>query len=172
MDEAHNARTELSFDALARFNPSCVIEFTATPETTHDPENGKFASNVLCHVSAAELKVEDMVKLPIRLETRPDWREVVSEALATRERLEKLANEEEQRTGEFIRPIVLLQAQAKSSTKETITTDVLKQQLMDDCHVPEDRLAIATGGTREIADVDLFDRAWGTCVPTAWVSAI
>lgn len=159
MDEAHNAQTELSFDALARFNPSCVIEFTATPETTHDPENGKFASNVLCHVSAAELKVEEMVKLPIRLETRPDWREVVSEALATRERLEKLANEEEQRTGEFIRPIVLLQAQAKSSTKETITTDVLKQHLMDDCHVPEDRIAIATGGTREIADVDLFDRA-------------
>ena len=37
MDEAHNARTPLSFDTLARFRPSCIIEFTATPETTHDP---------------------------------------------------------------------------------------------------------------------------------------
>ena len=37
MDEAHNARTPLSFDTLARFNPSCIIEFTATPETTHKP---------------------------------------------------------------------------------------------------------------------------------------
>ena len=38
MDEAHNARTPLSFHTLARFNPSCIIEFTATPETTHNPE--------------------------------------------------------------------------------------------------------------------------------------
>src|SRR5207237_4556064 len=28
MDEAHNARTQLSFDTLARINPSCIIEFT------------------------------------------------------------------------------------------------------------------------------------------------
>ncbi len=31
MDEARNARTPLSFDTLIRFQPSCVIEFTATP---------------------------------------------------------------------------------------------------------------------------------------------
>jgi type III restriction enzyme len=28
MDEAHRARTQLSFDTLARFNPSCIVEFT------------------------------------------------------------------------------------------------------------------------------------------------
>lgn len=158
MDEAHNARTALSFDTLARFNPSCVIEFTATPETTHEPDKGKFASNVLCHVSARELKLEEMVKLPIRLETRPDWREVVSEALACRERLETMAATEEQTTGEYIRPIVLLQAQPKSATKETITVERLKQHLIDDCKIPEDRIAVATGGTRELDDVNLFDR--------------
>ena len=38
MDEAHNARTPLSFDTLERFSPSCIVEFTATPET--DPEAG------------------------------------------------------------------------------------------------------------------------------------
>jgi len=32
VDEAHNARTDLSFETLARFHPSCIIEFTATPE--------------------------------------------------------------------------------------------------------------------------------------------
>src|SRR5262249_35928752 len=32
MDEAHNARTPLSFETLLRVTPSCVIEFTATPE--------------------------------------------------------------------------------------------------------------------------------------------
>jgi len=81
MDEAHNARTELSFDTLARIGPSCILEFTATPETTHKPEHGHFASNVLCHVSAWELKSEDMVKLPVRLRTRPDWKEVLADAV-------------------------------------------------------------------------------------------
>ncbi|MGC8553810.1 MAG: DEAD/DEAH box helicase family protein, partial [Phycisphaerae bacterium] len=55
MDEAHNARTHLSFDTLQRFSPSCVIELTATPETVHKPQADQFASNVLHHVSAVEL---------------------------------------------------------------------------------------------------------------------
>lgn len=159
MDEAHNARTQLSFDTLARFNPSFVLEFTATPETVHQPEKGKFASNILCHVSAAELKAEEMVKLPIRLETRPEWTEVVSEALAQRQHLEELATEEEQESGEYIRPIILFQAQPKSSTKSTITAEVLKQNLIDNFKVAEDQIAIATGGTRELEDVNLFERS-------------
>src|SRR5690606_15423605 len=32
VDEAHNARTGLSFETLARLRPSCIIEFTATPD--------------------------------------------------------------------------------------------------------------------------------------------
>lgn len=84
MDEAHNARTRLSFDTLARFSPSCILELTATPETTHRPESGYFASNVLHHVSAAELKAEQMIKMPVRLETRNNWQEVIAEALARR----------------------------------------------------------------------------------------
>ena len=158
MDEAHNARTQLSFDTLARFNPSCIIEFTATPETTHKPDRGQFASNILHQVSAAELKAEDMVKLPIKLETHADWKEVVAAALETQRTLEQLAREEEVQTGEYIRPIVLLQAQPKSQGKETLTVEVLRQSLLDDFKIPADQIAIATGQTREIDDVDLFAR--------------
>jgi len=32
MDEAHNARTKLTFDTLKRIHPKCIIEFTATPD--------------------------------------------------------------------------------------------------------------------------------------------
>ncbi len=32
VDEAHNSRTELAFDMLARFRPSGVMELTATPD--------------------------------------------------------------------------------------------------------------------------------------------
>lgn len=158
MDEAHNARTQLSFDTLARFSPSCIVEFTATPETTHNPERGQFASNILHHVSAGELKAEDMVKLPIKLETRSEWKEVLAEALKTQRNLEAIAVEEEKQTGEYIRPIVLLQAQPRSQTRETLTVEVVRQSLIDDFRIPEDQIAVATGETREIDDVDLFDR--------------
>jgi type III restriction enzyme len=64
VDEAHNARTELSFDALGKVMPSCIIEFTATPARS------KMPSNVLHYVSASELKAADMVKLPLKVVTR------------------------------------------------------------------------------------------------------
>ena len=75
VDEAHNARTHLSFDTLARFNPSCILEFTATPD--QDPKGDP--SNVLTHVSAVDLKTADMIKLPIRLKAREQWKEAVQE---------------------------------------------------------------------------------------------
>ena len=158
VDEAHNARTPLSFDTLARFNPSCIVEFTATPQTRHNPERGEYASNVLHHVSAAELKAADMVKLPIKLQTHADWKEVIGAALAARRELEDAARDEERQTGEYIRPLVLFQAQAKSKTRQTLTVEVVKQCLIDDFQIPEDEIAVATGQTRELEDVDLFDR--------------
>lgn len=158
MDEAHNARTKLSFDTLARFNPSCVVEFTATPETKHAPEQGYFASNVIHHVSAAELKTDHMVKLPIQLRTREDWKEVMADALEMQRTLEKAAKEEEQKTGEYLRPLVLLQAQPRSKDRQTLTADVLQKTLVEDFKVPSDQIAIATGETRGVEDVNLFNR--------------
>lgn len=148
VDEAHNARTGLSFETLARFNPSCIIELTATPS----PD-----SNVLTAVSAAELKAEEMIKLPIRLHTRPQWKEAVQEAIAMQAKLEKLAIEEEKATGEYIRPIVLLQAQRKG--EGNITFDLLKKSLLEDFAIGEDQVAIATGGTNELEDLPVLSRA-------------
>ena len=147
VDEAHNARTGLSFETLARFNPSCIIEFTATPAGD---------SNVLTWVSASELKADEMIKLPIRLHTRPQWKEAIQEALAMQAKLERLAGEEEKATGEYIRPIVLLQAQRKG--EGNITFDLLKQSLLDDFGVPEKQIAIATGGTNDLDGLDVLAR--------------
>ena len=158
VDEAHNARTPLSFDTLARFNPSCIIEFTATPQTQQDPAHGDFASNILCHVSAAELKAEEMVKLPIKLRTHADWRQAVSEACDAQRTLEELAAQEQRETGEYIRPIVLLQAQPRSQERQTVTVEVVKKSLIEDFKIPEEQVANATGETREIDSIDLFDR--------------
>lgn len=155
MDEAHNARTALSFETLLRVSPSCVIEFTATPETEQNERQQKFASNVLHHVSARELKSAEMLKLPIKLRTHGDWKEVVGQALQKQRELETEAGKEQQATGEYLRPIVLLQAQPQNKNKPTLTVDVVKQALMDDFRIPEAQIAVATGQTRELDDIDL-----------------
>jgi type III restriction enzyme len=154
MDEAHNARTKLTFATLTRFFPAGIVEFTATPETKHQPSKGRFASNVLHHVSARELKEAHMVKLPIKLRTGSDWRTIVRDALDTEEELRKLAAKEAKATGEPIRPMVLFQAE--SVTRDDVNVDVLKEELISEFGVPEDTIAIATGSTRELDDLDLF----------------
>ena len=60
------------------------------------PAKGVFASNVLHHVSAAELKAEEMVKLPIILRGRPDPRETMSDAIGWLDELAAHAEAEHQ----------------------------------------------------------------------------
>jgi len=160
VDEAHNARTSLSFDTLARLNPSLIVEFTATPVTPeeHKPEKGVYASNILYHVSAAELKAADMIKLPVILRGRPEPRETIGDAMAWLDELVALAGKEEKATGEFVRPVMLIQAEAKSKERPTLHAEEVKKLLIEDFRVPAEHIALATGDAREIDGVDLFDR--------------
>jgi type III restriction enzyme len=149
VDEAHNARTALSFATLARLSPSVILELTATPAAD---------SNVLHHVSAAELKAADMIKLPIVLRGRADWKDTVRDARAWLEALTDKARAEEAATGEFIRPVMLLQAQPNSRTGERITVEVLKAALIEDFLVPPEQIAIATGSNWELDGINLAAR--------------
>lgn len=148
VDEAHNARTALSFETLARFNPACILEFTATPA----PD-----SNVLAHASAAQLYDEAMIKLPIKLNAYANWQQVLEEAIRQRAALEELTRLEQASSGEYLRPIVLIQAQPRSQVHETLTVDVLAKALQEDFKIHESHIAIATGDQRDIEGVDLFD---------------
>lgn len=160
VDEAHNARTALSFDTLARLNPSLIVEFTATPVTPDeaDPARGVYASNVLHHVSAAELKAADMIKLPVILRGRPEPRDTIGDAIAWLDELAATAAAEEAETGEFVRPVMLVQAEPKSKDKPTLHSEEVKKLLIEDFRVPAEHIALATGDAREIDGVDLFDR--------------
>lgn len=150
VDEAHNARTDLSFTTLARFSPSCIIEFTATPARERHP------SNVLHTVSAAELKAEGMIKLPIYLETQQDWRVAVAQSVGKRNELESEARAERAKTGEYIRPILLLQAQPTFKNKASITDEMVWTCLVKDNHIPEEQIKFATGENYQIEDLDLL----------------
>ncbi len=154
VDEAHNARTALSFQTLAQLAPSMILEMTATPELRHDPEKGLQPSNVLFHVSAAELKAEEMIKLPVRLQTDPDWRKAIAQALDCQTALEDAATAEEAETGEYIRPIVLFQAQSASkSDPHRLTPDAVKAYLIDDKRVAPEQIAIHGAGKAELDDI-------------------
>ena len=148
VDEAHNARTGLTFDVLKRVAPSCIIELTATPDT--DPRTG---SNILHRVSASELKAEALIKLPIVLIEHPTgWQDAVRDALLTRQRLAELAARE----AEYIRPLLLIQAENRD---KPANVDAVKQYLIDDEKVAVERIAIATGDQRELDGINLFDSA-------------
>lgn len=155
-DEAHNLRTPLSFDTLSRFSPSAILELTATPAQSTSGENR--ASNVLFHVAATELKREGMLKLPVKLLNIPNEKKALAEAVDLQRTLENVTAKEEQTTGDYIRPIVLIQAQAKSKTKETLTPEAVKLLLVKEYKVPENQIAIATGQTREIDGVDIASK--------------
>src|SRR5207248_275907 len=95
---------------------------------------------------------------PIKFWTKPDWKEVLTLALAKREELETLALANEKATGEYLRPLLLIQAQPQNKNKPTLTVDVVKEALLKDHNIPEERIAIATGQNRGLEEVNLFDR--------------
>lgn len=143
VDEAHNARTDLSFATLGALLPACIIEFTATPATKKQP------SNVLHRVSAAELKAADMVKLPLRVITRPvsQREQMLGEALTLRRDLETLAVLESQHSGVHLRPILLIQAVRVDDCKE------LKARLVSEHGIAEAEIKISVGSLDELEKV-------------------
>jgi type III restriction enzyme len=147
MDEAHNARTKLTFEVLARVAPACIIELTATPD--HSRES---SSNVLYRVSASELKAEDMIKLPIVLAEHGNWQDAIHAALETRSNLAAKASKRDP----SIRPILLLQAENKDKEGNV---DTLRAHLIDNEGIDANTIAIATGAQRELDGINLFDPA-------------
>jgi type III restriction enzyme len=152
VDEAHTAKTERSFEALKRLNPSLILELTATPLPKR--------TNVLFHVSAQQLQAEHMIKMPITLvEHTRGWQAAVLDAVQTQRLLEAEARAEEledgPNRGAYIRPIVLFQAQNQG---EPVDTEVLRAHLIDDLRLPEAQVKVATGTRRELDGIDLAAR--------------
>lgn len=148
VDEAHNNRTDLAFSTLAAFNPSGILELTATPDTERTP------SNVLHSVSAVELKAEQMIKLPILLETESDWQKCLAYAADKREQLQAAAEAERRAGAPYLRPLVLVQAQARSKDKETLHWERALTELTGNQGLSADHVAIATGERNDLPAIE------------------
>lgn len=145
VDESHHARSELSLEMLENFNPCFVLDLTATP---------KKESNIISYVDAVQLKNEHMVKLPVIVYNRDSQSEVLIDAIDLRNKLEEIADAEYTKTGKYIRPIALFQAQPKG--KEDATTfEKLRDKLVDK-GIPAEQIAIRTADVNELKNTDLM----------------
>lgn len=150
VDEAHNARTPLSFETLARLAPGFVLELTATPARQPWP------ANVLCRVDAAALKAEHLLKLPLILATDPAPDRCLADAVQRRKELEALAATATDESP--LRPLLLIQAEARRHPG-AMTPDVVREHLISTCGLSADAIVIATGDERGLDGVDLDDPA-------------
>lgn len=145
VDESHHAGSALSVEMLRNFNPCFVLDLTATPRKN---------SNIISFVDAAQLKKENMVKLPVIVYNRKSQADVYSDAINIRNRLETQAAADQRSSGRYIRPIVLFQAQSNIGANST-TYQKIKDTLVE-AGIPEAQIAVKTADKDELKGVDLL----------------
>lgn len=145
VDESHHATSNLSIEMLQNFNPSFVLDLTATPKKN---------SNIISFVDATQLKKANMVKLPVIVYNRKTQSDVFADAIGLRRKLEEQAVKDQQTSGRYVRPIVLFQAQPKNNADNT-TYQKIKDILIE-AGIPASHVAIKTADKDELKGVNLM----------------
>ena len=160
LDEAHKAygktatRAEEYARSISRMDPSIVIELSATPSAK--------ISNLLVDVTGTALQSEQMIKLPIQVQTTGgghDWRHTLSVA---RERLESLASnadELEADTGRYIRPVAVVRAENTGKSQRdgvNIHVEDVREELINQ-GVSPDAIRVKSSEQDELGREDLMN---------------
>lgn len=145
VDESHNAASKLSEQMINDLHPSLVIDLTATPKPN---------SNIICFTDALELKRNNMVKLPVIVYNHSNKSQVIDSALHLQRRLEMTARKE--KSSNYIRPIVLFQAESKlQGSEDRETFEKIKQTLLS-LKIPDEQIKIKTADIDELKGIDLM----------------
>ena len=145
LDEAHKFWSELALEIRQRILPAAILEFTATPDER---------PNVLFTATARELSEAEMIKLPVMLtEHRTGWQTAVAAAVQERKQLAELAAAEP----EYLRPLLLIQAEPATATAEA-GWEVVRDFLVNEQGVRMEEIAVETGAHNDLKEVDLFAR--------------
>lgn len=94
-----------------------------------------------------------MVKLPIVLESKRDWREVIDDGYNQRKLLEEFSKKDT----DYIRPIALFQAEPDREEK-SINVDKIKEYLTKNKNISEEEIAIKISEKNELENVNLFTK--------------
>lgn len=111
IDEGHHSYTDTALKTIDGFNPSFVLELSATPRVAKRP--GEHGANILVDIRGTDLERAEMIKLPINVDVRPwpDWQSCLAASFAKLQELERDARALEADTARYIRPILLVQAE-------------------------------------------------------------
>ena len=154
IDEGHKTYSAGAQKTIRDFNPSVVVELSATPLQP---------SNILVEISGQELNREEMIKLDLHVFNKATlaWHDVLREALNKRKTLEDKAIEHEANTAIYIRPICLIQVERtgkdQRGTKYIHAEDV-KDYLVTQCGVAIEQIAIKSSEADDIEGIDLLSR--------------
>ena len=117
MDEGHKATSDMAYETLYAFNPSFVLELTATPQDVlprggSKPRTERYA-NLLVETTGQELDREGMIKMPLILDPYQavDWKTVLNAAAGRLNHLQGEATTFQSESNRYIRPILLVQVE-------------------------------------------------------------
>ncbi len=163
LDEAHkaygskNAATEHQqcAETVNRFNPSFVLELTATPKIN--------ISNILVNTSGVALKSEEMIKLPIQLRNFPDtndgWKYTLAKTKEQRDKLEKMAEQYRKEDKRYIRPIALIRVERTGKDQQDgikVHAEDVRTELINVLKVPEEEVKVKSSNQDELAGINLM----------------
>lgn len=114
IDEGHHAYSENALRTLDGFNPSFMLELSATPRIgSSKAGKAQSGSNILVDVRGTDLEAAEMIKLPINVDLRPwsDWQSCLAASLTQLNALAADAAALQAETNRYIRPILLVQVE-------------------------------------------------------------
>ena len=140
LDEGHKATSDLARSTIEGFNPSIVVELSATP-TCH--------ANVLVNVTGKQLLDEEMIKLPINVanSNQNSWKNILTSVRDRREELARAVAVHFRETEQYIRPIVLVQVERTGKDQreaKLIHAEDVREYLMERLGVDDAKIAVKT----------------------------
>jgi type III restriction enzyme len=151
LDESHRASTELAHDTLRDFNPSFVLELSATPKSD---------SNILVNISGQDLHQEEMIKLDLHVTSKNtvEWQIALLEGYQQIQSLQNDARDYQNNGGMYIRPIAVISVERtgkKQDNGEFIHVNNARDYLLH-LGVSPEQIAIKTAEQDEINGIDLM----------------
>ena len=169
LDEAHKAygvkrkgANEEFVKAVNRLDPSLVIELSATPN--------QGISNLLVDITGVELKNEEMIKLPVQVNSfnNTDWHHTLAQAHDELERLSAEGQSLQMSEGRYIRPIAVVRVERTGKDQrdgERIHAEDVREYLLQNLGVAEDAVAVKSSELDELGRADLLSEF----SPVRWI---
>ena len=167
LDEAHKAygKPDAAREfvrVINRLDPSLVIELSATPH--------RGVSNLLVDITGEALKKEEMIKLPVRVESWPnaEWKTTLADAAAQLERLTAEARSLQASEGRYVRPIAVVRVERTGRDQrdgERVHAEDVRDYLTLNLGVPASAVKVKSSELDELAGLDLLSEI----CPVQWI---